>query len=573
MTGLNMSFSKFWAVGSVGILLAFTAKPAGAALVDFVKEVKPILEQNCVSCHNPQHFKENGKYRLDVKSEAFKPHKKENNINPGHPDDSLFYTDLLLPLSDDQHMPPKQRDQLTTAQMDVVKRWIAEGANWPEGVSLQVVQRINFVRDVQPVLEEGGPLAEKAIATLKLWLEQSAPWPDGVKLGDGVGSAKTSAPVAAGQKIDFVHDVQPILETGGPLRDTSKETLKIWVAQGAPWPDGVHIGGEKKFAVFNAIHKLILATSAEQTQSAMKPYTNTIPGSKVDYAMVPIPGGEFVMGSPAGETKRNADEGPQHKVVIEPFWMEKCEVTWNEYELFMYPDENKPAPPTDGTSNYTSELADAASRPSKPYVEMSFGMGKDGFPAISMTQHAANKYAEWLSAKTGHFYRLPTEAEWEYACRAGTTTAYFFGDDPKTLADYAWFVDNSDSKYQKVGQKKPNPWGLYDIIGNVDEWTLDQYDPDYYQQFTETVTEPWNKATQPYPHVVRGGSWQDDADKLRSACRRGSSRDWKMQDPQLPKSIWYHTDAQFVGFRIIRPLKIPSASEMRRYWQSGVEKD
>jgi formylglycine-generating enzyme required for sulfatase activity len=288
---------------------------------------------------------------------------------------------------------------------------------------------------------------------------------------------------------------------------------------------------------------------------------------------VPIPGGEFLMGSPAREASRNADEGPQHKVKIEPFWMEKCEVTWNEYELFMYPEESKQAASTSGTSNYTSALADAVSRPSKPYVEMSFGMGKDGYPAISMTQHGCNIYCQWLSAKTGHFYRLPTEAEWEYACRAGTTTAYFFGNDPKNIGDYAWFADNSDSKYQKVGQKKPNPWGLYDIIGNVDEWTLDQYDADYYKKFKETVTEPWNKATQAYPHVVRGGSWQDDPDKLRSACRRGSSADWKMQDPQLPKSVWYHTDAQFVGFRIIRPLKTPTAAEMQKYWHSGVEKD
>jgi formylglycine-generating enzyme required for sulfatase activity len=335
----------------------------------------------------------------------------------------------------------------------------------------------------------------------------------------------------------------------------------------------VAIGGGKKAAVFEDIRKFVLATSKEQSEADMKPYTNTIPGTKVDYAMVPIPGGEFLMGSPAREASRNADEGPQHKVKIEPFWMEKCEVTWNEYELFMDPEESKQAASTSGTSNYTSALADAVSRPSKPYVEMSFGMGKDGYPAISMTQHGCNIYCQWLSAKTGHFYRLPTEAEWEYACRAGTTTAYFFGNDPKNIGDYAWFADNSDSKYQKVGQKKPNPWGLYDIIGNVDEWTLDQYDADYYKKFKETVTEPWNKATQAYPHVVRGGSWQDDPDKLRSACRRGSSADWKMQDPQLPKSVWYHTDAQFVGFRIIRPLKTPTAAEMQKYWHSGVEKD
>jgi formylglycine-generating enzyme required for sulfatase activity len=320
------------------------------------------------------------------------------------------------------------------------------------------------------------------------------------------------------------------------------------------------------------IHRLILGTSKEQTEADMKAYTNTIPGTSVTYAMLPIPSGEFVMGSPATEAKRNEDEGLQHRVKIEPFWMEKCEVTWDEYELFMYPAD-KLASPADATTNYTAIAVDAVSRPTKPYVEMSFGMGKDGYPAISMTQHAANTYCQWLSAKTGHFYRLPTEAEWEYACRAGTATAYFFGDDPAQLGEYAWFADNSDLKYQKVGKKKPNPWGLFDIIGNVNQWTLDQYDPNYYKQFTETVTEPWNKATKPYPHVVRGGSWQDDADKLRSACRRGSSAAWKAQDPQLPKSIWFLTDAQFVGFRIVRPLKIPSAEEMYTYWHSGVEKD
>jgi formylglycine-generating enzyme required for sulfatase activity len=205
---------------------------------------------------------------------------------------------------------------------------------------------------------------------------------------------------------------------------------------------------------------------------------------------------------------------------------------------------------------------------------MSFGMGKDGFPAISMTQHAANKYCQWLSAHTGHFYRLPTEAEWEYACRAGTKTAYFFGDSPKKLGDYAWFADNSDFKYQKVGRKKPNPWGLYDVHGNVGEWCLDQYDPDYYKNFLKGVADnAWNKSTKPYPHVLRGGAWDDEADRLRSAARRGSNKSWKQQDPQLPKSIWFLTDAQFVGFRIVRPLKVPTAEEMKAYWNNGVSRE
>jgi formylglycine-generating enzyme required for sulfatase activity len=310
-------------------------------------------------------------------------------------------------------------------------------------------------------------------------------------------------------------------------------------------------------------------------QSEMKPYTNEIPGTQVSFVMVPIPGGEFVMGSPDNEPGRKPDEGPQHPVKISPFWMGRCEVTWNEYELFMYPDEERRMRATTPTDAAGDKLADAVTHPSKPYVEMSFGMGKDGFPAISMTQHAANKYCQWLSAKTGQFYRLPTEAEWEYAARAGTTTPCFFDKDGGKLAEYAWFEQNSDFKYQKVGKKKPNPWGLCDIYGNVVEWVLDQYDPDYYKQCAGNggIVDPWNKATKPYPHSVRGGSWDDEAVMCRSAARRGSDRSWKMQDPQLPKSIWYFSDAQFVGFRVVRPLKVPSAEQMQKYWTSGVERD
>ena len=323
------------------------------------------------------------------------------------------------------------------------------------------------------------------------------------------------------------------------------------------------------------IYQRIVANTTVTNEGEMKAYTNTIPGTRVSYTMVPIPAGEFLMGSPATEPNRGADEGPQHKVKISPFWMERCELTWNEYELFMYPDEEHRTRATIPTDPVADKLADAVSHPSKPYVEMSFGMGKDGFPAIAMTQHGANKYCQWLSAKTGQFYRLPTEAEWEYACRAGTTTAYFFGDDPSKLGEYGWYEENSDFKYQKVAKKKPNPWGLYDMCGNVVEWTLDQYDPNYYQQCANAglAIDPWNKATKPYPHSVRGGSWDDPAVKCRSAARRGSDRSWKMQDPQLPKSVWYFSDAQWVGFRLVRPLKVPTAQEMQKYWSSGVERD
>jgi formylglycine-generating enzyme required for sulfatase activity len=300
----------------------------------------------------------------------------------------------------------------------------------------------------------------------------------------------------------------------------------------------------------------------------MKKYSVKIPGSEVSFTMLPIPRGEFWIGSPPKEPGRRTDEGPQRQIVIEPFWMGKCEVTWDEYELFMLSDR-----PEDEAEGAATTLADAVTRPTKPFVDMSFGMGRKGFPAICMTQHAANKYCQWLSAKTGHFYRLPTEAEWEHACRAGTTTAYSFGNDVSRLGDYAWHATNSDGKYHRVGLKKPNPWGLHDMHGNVMEWTLDQYDPKQYRKLKTGVIDPWVPSSKPYPHAVRGGSWNDDPKLLRSAARRGSHPAWKKRDPQLPKSIWYHTDAPWLGFRIVRPLKVPAAKKLFRFWNNGVEKD
>lgn len=344
---------------------------------------------------------------------------------------------------------------------------------------------------------------------------------------------------------------------GGPqLPKTEQETLRRWIEEGAVWPTHIAVRApgaprtiDEKETV-RRIHDKIVAT-AQSRELRAKAYAITIPETTVSYSMVPIPAGEFVMGSSTAK-----DEQPQHKVRLDAFWMQTKEVTWDEYRLFMF-------------AKQAGELAQgdtpvhAVSRPTRPYVEMSFGMGINGFPAISMTQHAANKYAEWLSAKTGEFYRLPTEAEWEYACRAGAVT------DPSPLADYAWYSANSNGKYQKGEEKKPNAWGLYDMLGNVMEWTADQYAP--YRP--ETQTNPWVKATQPYPHAVRGGSWNDPASAERCTARLGSDPSWKQQDPQLPKSIWYHTDAQWLGFRLVRPSKIPAADEMYSYWNNGVERD
>ena len=303
-----------------------------------------------------------------------------------------------------------------------------------------------------------------------------------------------------------------------------------------------------------------------KTEAEMKPYSAPIADTDVKFHMVPIPGGKFTMGSPDGEAKRNDDEGPQHEVEIAPFWMGKYEVTWDEYEVFMFQLDIARRKIEKRDPDAADKLADACSKPTKPYTDMTFGMGKEGYPVICMTQYAMARYCDWLSAKTGHYYRLPTEAEWEYACRAGTKTAYYFGDDPAMLDDYAWHYENSDEKYQPVGKKKPNPWGLYDMHGNVAEFCLDQYAEDFYGK--SSLKNPLNVPKTTEPCVVRGGSWDDDPEVLRSSARVASTVDWKQQDPQIPQSIWYYTDATFVGFRIVRPLEVPS-NEAKKAFKGG----
>jgi formylglycine-generating enzyme required for sulfatase activity len=282
---------------------------------------------------------------------------------------------------------------------------------------------------------------------------------------------------------------------------------------------------------------------------------------KVDMAakfeMVWVPGGEFKMGSPDTEAGRDANEGPQHKVKVGGFWMGKFEVTWDEFDVFWF----------DETFLKADDIAakkltpDAVTRPTNTFVDATYGHDRDGHPALCMTHHAAMMYCEWLRKKTGRLYRLPTEAEWEYAARGGKgDSPYFFGTDTKELEDYGWFKENSPDDDRpkgtthKVGTKKPNPYGLYDMYGNVWEWTLDQYDPDAYKNCAKNalsigpVTIPTDKK---WAHVVRGGSWADKADKLRSTARRVSDKSWMKWDPQEPQSIWWLTRMDVVGFRVV----------------------
>ncbi|XZE42843.1 formylglycine-generating enzyme family protein [Pirellulaceae bacterium SH467] len=316
--------------------------------------------------------------------------------------------------------------------------------------------------------------------------------------------------------------------------------------------------------------KVLPVKDAEATDAAsMKPYKERIEHTNATFELLPIPGGKFQMGSPETEPGRRADEGPVHEVEISPFWMGKYEITWDVYDVWMSDLDVFAREVNQLQETTRDKLADTyqKSQPTKPYCDMSFGMGLKGYPAICMTQHAARTFCKWLTAKTGRYYRLPTEAEWEYACRAGTTTAYSFGDDPALLEEYAWFEDNSEEKYQKVGRKKPNPWGLHDMHGNVAEWVLDEHQPDGFLLDKLRNKNPLLVPMVLYPRVVRGGGWDKTPVDCRSAAKEGSTEDWIAQDPQVPVSIWYLTDALHVGFRVVRPLEEPTAEEKEKFWE------
>lgn len=486
--------------------------------VDFMTQVKPLIEGTCIHCHGPE--KQEGEYRMDTMEAAIAGGESwpDETIVAGDSDASAVYWMTAEPHDSPDIMPPKK--PLTIEQQEILKNWIDQGAKWPEGVTLEEKPRMDFKNNIQPLLTKGGPFNEQEHMFLRLWVEQGAVWPEGFSLG-GAAAAEEEGGMA--DNLDLI----------------------------------------------KTIREKILETSTEKAEADMKDYTGEIPKTGEKFEMVALPGGQFLMGSPGDEAGRFEDEGPQHKVEIAPFWMGKFEVTWNMYEPFMITGvaRNKDGSPESIPED--AEPVDVVSSPTTPYTEMSFGMGTDGYPAICMTQHAANKFCQWLSAQTGHYYRLPTEAEWEYACRAGTTSAFSCPEDQ--LADFA-VMDPEQVRvgYEKVGTKKPNPWGLFDMHGNVMEWCLDQYIEDAYAKYEgKTVQNPLEIPTTLYPRVARGGSWYDPPEELRSARRIFSDENWKVQDPQLPKSIWYHTDAHWLGFRIVRPLEVPEAETMNIHWNFG----
>jgi formylglycine-generating enzyme required for sulfatase activity len=239
-----------------------------------------------------------------------------------------------------------------------------------------------------------------------------------------------------------------------------------------------------------------------------KPYDEVIAGSTVKIAMVPIPGGEF--------KNAKGDVTP-----IKPLYMSKCEIPWDAYDIFCFQ--------LDMSEKDKAAGVDAKSRPSRPYGDQTHGFGHNGYPAIHITRRAAEGFCDWLNKKTGKKYRIPTEAEWEYACRAGSSTII----TPPELDKFAWYWDNSDDKAHPVGQKEPNGWGLHDMLGNVAEYVTVPTDP------------PDAKP------VACGGSYDDKPEDVTPTARKRQNPDWNSTDPQNPKSKWWLSDGPFVGFRIV----------------------
>ncbi len=246
------------------------------------------------------------------------------------------------------------------------------------------------------------------------------------------------------------------------------------------------------------------AAAVDRSELPPPPAPKTRPGETfkecdVCPEMVVIPAGSFLMGSPETEVRRRSDEGPQRQVAIaQPFAVGKFEVTFAQWDACVA--AGGCAPPEEG-----------------PYSPPDEGWGRDNRPVINVSWQDAKRYVRWLNGRIGgKAYRLLTEAEWEYAARAGTSTRWSFGDDEARLGDFAWFVSNSGPRAQPVGGKAGNPWGLFDMHGNVWEWVEDCYN----NSLANTPTNGAANTTLGCSYrVFRGGGWNYSAQILRSAIR------------------------------------------------------
>ena len=305
------------------------------------------------------------------------------------------------------------------------------------------------------------------------------------------------------------------------------------------------------------------------TVTEFKNYTETVPGTSASINMIAIPGGSFKMGSPDSEPFHKADEAPQRSVTISPFFMAEVEVTWDQFWAFYGETMSEGrTPPEVIYANNTREDCDAVSGPTPPFGFPDQGWGMGSRPAITMTHYSAETFCQWLSLKTGKKYRLPTEAEWEYAARGGTDTPYYFEGSPKdytnegllnglfgadttVINSHVIYANNSKNRTQEPTKMKANPFGLKNMLGNVMEYCSDWYAEDAYSQMQDGAVDPKGPASGT-EYVVRGGYYVNDAADLRSAARGKTNHvEWLRTDPQNPKSIWWYSDIKGIGFRVV----------------------
>lgn len=293
--------------------------------------------------------------------------------------------------------------------------------------------------------------------------------------------------------------------------------------------------------------------------STFESFTEQIPGTTISFSMRAIPAGAFEMGSPDSEPFHKADESPVHKVSVKEFFMGETEVTWDQYWAFYSEtmSEGRTAPEMVYANNSDPNV-DAISGPTPPFGLPDQGWGGGDRPAITMTHYAAQTYCQWLSQKTGRLYRLPTEAEWEYAARGGNQSPYFFDGDPEKFSNkgfwrfiadadttminrYVIYANNSKNRTQEPSEVVPNQFGLRNMLGNVMEYCSDYYRPSY--DSSAAISEE---------RVVRGGWYGQDAADVRAASRDKTNHEqWLKTDPQQPKSIWWYSDVKAVGFRVV----------------------
>ena len=334
--------------------------------------------------------------------------------------------------------------------------------------------------------------------------------------------------------------------------------------------DAGHYNPNYKHEALTAAPTVAGEVYAEATPvTEFKNFTETVPGTSASINMIAIPGGSFKMGSPENEPFHKADEAPQRNVTISPFFMAEVEVTWDQFWAFFGDTMSEGrTPPEVIYANNTREDCDAVSGPTPPFGFPDQGWGMGSRPAITMTHYSAETFCQWLSLKTGKKYRLPTEAEWEYAARGGTETPYYFEGSPKDYTnDGFWnglfgadttvinshviYVNNSKNRTQEPTKMKANPFGLKNMLGNVMEYCSDWYAEDAYSKMQDGAVDPKGPESGE-EHVVRGGYYTDDAANMRSAARGKTNHvEWLRTDPQNPKSIWWYSDIKGIGFRVV----------------------